>query len=240
VAGTIFVVDPAGWGASAVSELRGAGFVVMSVSGRVQAERLMRRRPPDHVILVDSPRCRDAAASVQEMMDVVGTELTLVADGRDPERMLEALEAGATDVVPLDCPPHLLLARVRAILRRTGGLPVDIDAPITNGELTLYPDERRVCVRGREIRLTPIECALLHTLMRDPGVVYAREDLLDAIWGTRGPALERTIDAHIWKLRRKIEPEAGHPRYIFSVQGLGYRFRRPEAPEHQHIEARAG
>jgi two-component system alkaline phosphatase synthesis response regulator PhoP len=229
VAGTVYFIDPVGWSRDAATELRGAGFVVLSVPERDAATRLIRRRPPDHLVLVDPHGSADTPAFVQDLVESAGSPVTVVADGENEEQLLGTLEAGAADVVPLDCRPNLLLARIRAVLRRTGGLPPRADEPITLDDVTLGPGERCVRTRGGEVHLTPIETAVLHLLMQDAGVVYTRGDLLDAIWGSRDQALERTIDAHIWKLRRKIEPQAGQPQYIYSVQGLGYRFRRPEA-----------
>ncbi|MHB8577551.1 MAG: winged helix-turn-helix domain-containing protein, partial [Dehalococcoidia bacterium] len=120
------------------------------------------------------------------------------------------------------------VARVRAQLRRAGGLPERAQRQISIGDVTVEEELHRVLVRNRQVHLTPLEFSLLYTLMRDPGVVYSREDLLDSVWGSRDVAVERTIDAHIWKLRRKIEAQGGAPRHILCVPRLGYRFRRPD------------
>jgi DNA-binding response OmpR family regulator len=242
MSGTVYFLDPSNWSAGAAARLREAGFVVRRVPDRGQAERLMRRRPPDHVVVVVSPDEREPAALVEDLIGSAGSaeaSLTLVQDLDDEELLYAAFAAGADDVVPPDCSPELLVARIRAVLRRTGALPEAEPRPVSIGAVTLDPQHRRVSAGGRQVHLTPLEFALLHTLMRDPGVVYSREDLLDAIWAGRDIAVERTIDAHVWKLRRKIEPDAAHPCYIRSVPGLGYRFVRPDAVTAGRVPAMA-
>jgi len=154
--------------------------------------------------------------------------LAVVTSQADEPRFLAGFAAGASDVVPSDCAPDVFVARLRAVFRRVGDLPAEPDRAIEIGEVRAEPRTERVFVRGSAVHLTRLEFALLVTLMRDAGVVYSRKDLLDSVWGTRDVALERTVDAHIWKVRRKLAMNAASPAYIVSVPRLGYRFRRTE------------
>ncbi|HEY7296121.1 MAG TPA: response regulator transcription factor [Dehalococcoidia bacterium] len=224
----IHIIDPSSWSDRAVPLLRQAGFVTLHVDTRDAAERLIRRRPPDHVIAVDATPRLDAVEATRWLTAATSAPITVVIRGEDERRALSCFGAGADDVVPEDCPMRVLIARLRAVLRRVGAPAGEDIGPVAIGEIRVEPDSHQALVRGRPVHLTPLEFALLHALMRDPGVVYTREDLLDAVWGARDMAVERTIDAHVWKLRRKIASQGGHPDHIVSVPHFGYRFRRPD------------
>lgn len=228
MAGTVYIVDPTSWSHSVIGALRRVGFVVLRVEDQEAAGRLLRRRPADHIVVVDDPARLDALALAPWLCECAGSLLTIVTDSRNESRFLAGFTVGADDVVPPDCAAEVFVARVRALLRRTGNEPQEASCRISIGDITVEEESRQVLVRQRPVHLTPLEFSLLHTLMRDPGVVYSREDLLDSVWGSRHLAEERTIDAHIWKLRHKIERDAGRPRHIVSVPRLGYRFRRPD------------
>lgn len=228
MAGTVYILDQTNWSDGIVDRLRAGGLMALRVRDQDEAERLIRRRPPDQVIVVESQPGLDALAMLSWLRGFTEALIAIVPDGSDDGRILAGFDAGADDVVPPDCDPAVLVARIRSLLRRVGWLPPETGPRITIGDVTVDTGMHRVLVRQRPVHLTPLEFALLHTLMRDPGVVYSREDLLDFVWGSRDLAVERTIDAHIWKLRRKIEPNAGHPSHIVSVPRLGYRFRRPD------------
>lgn len=231
----ICLVDASNWSERAVPTLRQAGFVTLRVDTREAAERLVRRRPPDLVIAVDTPPALDALDATRWLLEANTSPVTVIIRGTDERRALGCFAAGADDVVPDDCASRVLVARVRAVLRRVGAPICDGAGPVAIGEIRVEPESHRALVRGRPVHLTPLEFALLHALMRDPGVVYTREDLLDAVWGARDMAVERTIDAHVWKLRRKIASHGGHPEHIVSVPHFGYRFRRPD--EAQALQA---
>jgi DNA-binding response OmpR family regulator len=230
MAGTVQFVDESAWSETIARAMREAGFVVLRASGAEGSERLLRRRLPDLVFVVESGRV-DALRTTRWLRQMCSASLTIVMPAATEERLLAAFTAGADDVVPPDIAPPVLVARSRSLLRRLG-----VDAPpagtaIAIGDVTLDPARQRVLIRDRAVHFSPLEYALLLTLMRDPGVVYSREDLLDAVWGSREIGVERTVDAHVWKLRRKIERHGGCPEHIESVRHLGYRFRRPSELE---------
>jgi DNA-binding response OmpR family regulator len=227
MAATVYILDQTDWSDGVVTRMRARGLFALRVQNQYDFERLLRRRPPDEAIVVESLPNVDAFRMLDWLRDQTDALIGVVPDG-DDERSLELFDAGADDVVKREGDPGVIVARVRSLLRRTGGLTAESGPRITIGEVTIDAISRSTCVGQRDVHLTPLEFSILHTLMRDPGVVYSREDLLDFVWGSRDLAVERTIDAHIWKLRRKIESHGGQPRHIVSVPRLGYRFRRPD------------
>lgn len=148
--------------------------------------------------------------------------IVLTAKVEETERVL-GLELGADDYVTKPFSPRELVARVRAVLRRSGQ-----SAPragvLRAGNITLDREAHLVTVDGSTVDLTPSEFDLLSTLMATPGRAFSRLELLDRIQGTAYEGYERTIDVHVKNLRAKIEKDAHKPRYIETVYGVGYRF----------------
>ena len=134
------------------------------------------------------------------------------------------LELGADDYVVKPFSPKELVARVRAVLRRSGVATNAGGSPIHVGDVRIDPARLRVTAGDRSIELTPTEFQLLATLAREPGRVFTRGQLLDAIHGVAFASYERAIDAHVKNIRRKLEPEPARPRYVLTVHGVGYRF----------------
>lgn len=137
------------------------------------------------------------------------------------------LELGADDYVTKPFGVQELIARVRAVLRRTGR-PASLPDVLRSGDIVLDRAGRTVRVRGRAVELTPSEFELLETFMLSPGRAFARLDLLESVSGDAYEGYERTIDVHIRNLRTKIEAEPSSPRYIQTVYGMGYRFSAEE------------
>lgn len=137
------------------------------------------------------------------------------------------LELGADDYVTKPFGVQELIARVRAVLRRTGR-PASLPGVLRSGDIVLDRAGRTVRVRGRAVELTPSEFELLETFMLSPGRAFARLDLLESVSGDAYEGYERTIDVHIRNLRTKIEAEPSRPRYIQTVYGMGYRFSAEE------------
>jgi DNA-binding response OmpR family regulator len=201
--------------------LERAGFgVSIAHDGR---EALMRARTerPDLVIL-------DLGLPALDGLDVTrqlrrdGDLPILMLTARDDEAdRVAGLELGADDYVTKPFSPREVVARVRAILRRRGG--PSGDAVIRVGSLEVDPARMRVTVDGRGVEVTATEFALLTALARQPGRVYTRSQLLDAIHGTAFESYERAIDAHVKNLRRKLEPDPHRPRLLLTVHGVGYR-----------------
>ena len=137
---------------------------------------------------------------------------------------LLGLELGADDYLTKPFSPRELVARIRAVLRRTERSTATDDADrIRVGDLVLDLPRMRTEVAGTAIDLTPTEFTLLATLARQPGRIFTRSQLLDALHGVAFESYERAIDSHIKNLRRKLEPEPRRPRYVLTVYGVGYR-----------------
>jgi DNA-binding response OmpR family regulator len=134
------------------------------------------------------------------------------------------LELGADDYVVKPFSPKELVARVRAVLRRTESATAGGPEMLRAADVEVDSVRMRVSVAGRPVQLTPTEFELLKTLVRQPGRVFTRGQLLDAVHGVAIESYERAIDAHVKNLRKKIEPLPGRPRYLLTVHGIGYRF----------------
>ncbi|MEI6779112.1 MAG: response regulator transcription factor, partial [Chloroflexales bacterium] len=135
------------------------------------------------------------------------------------------LELGADDYVTKPFGMHELLARIRAVLRRTSPEITAPDELLRVGDLALDKATRGVSAGDRAITLTPSEFELLAILMESPGRVFTREQLLERLQGNDYEGVERTIDVHIRNIRKKMEPDPAQPRYVETVFGVGYRCR---------------
>ena len=148
--------------------------------------------------------------------------IVLTARGDESDRIV-GLELGADDYMVKPFSPKELVARIRAVLRRVEARPAP-DDEITRGDLMIDIPRMRVSRGGETIDLTPTEFQLLLAMAREPGRVFTRSHLLDVIHGVVIESYERAIDAHIKNIRRKLEPDSSHPRYVQTVHGVGYRF----------------
>ena len=218
---TILIVDDEPRIAAIAGDyLRHAGFsVVTAETGAAGLERMRSVRPALVVLDLRLPDMDgiDVARALRAVSNVPIVMLTARAEESD--RLL-GLDAGADDYVVKPFSPRELVARVRAVLRRSGAETVDV---ITLGDLTL--DKGRLTVsRGRErVELTATEFDLLATLAARPGRLFTRAQLLDAIRGSDAESFERAIDAHVKNIRRKIERDPRNPRYLLTVYGVGYK-----------------
>ncbi|MGL4613955.1 MAG: phosphate regulon transcriptional regulator PhoB [Shewanella sp.] len=146
--------------------------------------------------------------------------IMLTARGEEEDKV-KGLEVGADDYITKPFSPKELVARIKAVLRRSA--PTLLEEPIDIQGLLLDPVSHRVSVRDTVLDMGPTEFRLLHFFMTHPERVYSREQLLDNVWGTNVYVEDRTVDVHIRRLRKAIE-ESGHDRLIQTVRGAGYRF----------------
>ncbi len=222
----LLIEDDVAVAAGVVDGLRNSGFQVLHVAtGTEGAAKALEPDGPDLVLLdlglpdVDGyDVCRTIRASSQVPI--------IVISARDDEiDRVVGLELGADDYVTKPFGIRELVARMRAVTRRTGA-----DAPAGKspdvqhlGPLTLDRRSQRVHVDGEEIALTATEFELLSVLAEDPGAVYRRTELLERVWSTSLYVTPKTVDAHIAAVRRKI----GHPDWIEAVRGVGFRLETP-------------
>jgi two-component system alkaline phosphatase synthesis response regulator PhoP len=148
--------------------------------------------------------------------------IMLTARVEEVDRLI-GLELGADDYVVKPFSPRELVARARAVLRRTQAVPRRTGS-LVHGRLKLDLDRHLCTVEGQSVDLTPSERAILETLMSHRGIVLTRTQLLDLALGDEFGGYERTIDVHIRNLRRKLEPDPANPAYILTVFGVGYKF----------------
>jgi two-component system alkaline phosphatase synthesis response regulator PhoP len=154
--------------------------------------------------------------------------LTARADEND---MLQGFEAGTDDYLIKPFSPKVLVARVKALLRRSGAETHDsADSCLSLGALQLSPKSREVRVSGREIELTSKEFDLLHVLAEHPGWVYTREELLESVWGYTYLGDSRLVDVHIANLRKKLGDDPNDATFIRTVRGVGYKSQPPTPP----------
>lgn len=151
--------------------------------------------------------------------------IILTAKGDEADKV-EGLDVGADDYITKPFSLAEFKSRVKAAMRR-GGLrsPASTGETITAGDLVIDTDRRKVRVRGKDASLTFIEFEILVTLARQPGRVVSRKELLEEIWGASGFRSPRTVDVHMRHLREKLEKNPKKPEYLFTVRGVGYRFR---------------
>jgi DNA-binding response OmpR family regulator len=200
-----------------------AGFEVTVVGNGAAALASIRGDRPDLLVLDLGLPGMDGLDVARELRRTSTTPIVmLTARGEESDRIV-GLELGADDYLVKPFSPKELVARVRAVLRRASGTTVGAEILRAGGVEVDLP-KMRARVQGRTVELTPTEFQLLTTFVREPGRVFTRGQLLDALHGVTIDSYERAIDAHVKNLRRKIEPEAGRPRYVLTVHGVGYRF----------------
>jgi two-component system alkaline phosphatase synthesis response regulator PhoP len=203
--------------------LQHAGFEVVVAGDGESALASARGRRPDLVLLDLGLPGRDGLDVARELRRSSNVPIVmLTARGEETDRIV-GLELGADDYVVKPFSPKELVARVRAVLRRTALAATE---PETYRVADVEVDGRtmRVSVGDRRVDLTPTEFSLLVALISEPGRVLTRGQLLDAVHGVAIDSYERAIDAHVKNIRKKIEPSPGKPRYLLTVHGVGYRF----------------
>lgn len=208
--------------------LEHGGFSVLAAGDGPSALAAAHAHRPDLVVLdlgLPGLDGLDVAKALRRGSSVPIVMLTARDDELD--RIL-GLELGADDYVTKPFSPRELVARVRAVLRRVERT----DEPgelVRVADVTIDTARMRVTAGDRQVELTPTEFELLATLARQPGRIFTRGQLLDAIHGVAFESYERAIDTHVKNLRRKLEPDPRRPRYLLTVYGVGYRFADDEA-----------
>ena len=205
--------------------LRRDGHKVISTGDGLEGLRLAREARPDLVVLdLMLPRL-DGIELCRTLREESEVPVVMVTARVGQEDILTGLDLGADDYVPKPFSPRELAARIRAVLRRTMRDAVHKgSAEIKHDDVIVDLHRRSVYVDGDKVSLTATEFRLLVMLIKEAGRTFSREQIIDSVFGYDFDGFDRTVDAHIANLRRKLAVGPGKPRYIQTVYGIGYRF----------------
>jgi DNA-binding response OmpR family regulator len=196
--------------------------VLLVGDGRTALEQARSRRP-DLVVLDVMMPLVDGMDVCRILRSESKVPILLLTARSTEDDLLLGLDVGADDYITKPYSPRELTARVRALLRRAGTVTAGNQKVLRVGELEIDGGRFEVRVAGRPIVLTAKEFGILEVLAAEPGRVFTRAQIIDRAFGFDHYVLERTVDAHVMNLRRKIEADAAEPRYVQTVYGRGYR-----------------
>jgi two-component system alkaline phosphatase synthesis response regulator PhoP len=221
---TVLVVDDEARIVTLVRDyLERAGFHVLTARDGEMAMTVARVEQPDLIILDLMLPGVDGLDVCRRLRRESGVPIIMLTARVEESDRIVGLELGADDYVTKPFSPGELVARVRATLRRVTG-EVGPATTLRVGDVELDTASLEATVAGEPVDLTPTEFQLLATLVRQPGRIFSREQLLEALHGLAFEGYDRSIDSHIKNLRRKIEPNPRQPCYLQTVYGVGYRF----------------
>jgi two-component system alkaline phosphatase synthesis response regulator PhoP len=203
--------------------LERAGFKVAIAGNGADALAFARAKRPDLIVLDLGLPMMDGLDVTRALRKQSNVPIIMLTARVDESDKLIGLELGADDYVTKPFSPKELVARVRAIFRRIDAAPERGDI-IRAGDVTLDKRKLQVSAGTRSVDLTSTEFELLATLASQPGRVFTRAQLLDAIRGVEVDSFDRAIDAHVKNVRRKLEADPKRPRYVLTVHGVGYKF----------------
>jgi DNA-binding response OmpR family regulator len=204
------------------------GYRVVAARDGEEALRLFESEPVDLVVLDIMLPKLDGLEVCKRLRAESSVPIIMLTARDDEFDTVLGLELGADDYITKPFSIREFRSRVRALLRRAGSTRHDpSEEPISSGGLSLDPDRRVATLDGRELDLTYVEFELLRTLVAQPGKVFSRRALLQAIWGDSAYREPRTIDVHVRHLREKVEQDPSEPELILTVRGAGYRLRGP-------------
>jgi DNA-binding response OmpR family regulator len=205
------------------------GFRVVSARDGEEALIRFAEEPVDLVVLDIMLPKLDGLEVCKRLRSESSVPIIMLTARDDEFDTVLGLELGADDYITKPFSIREFRSRVRALLRRAGAPRRDAmpSEPLVAGTLSLDPDRREVRVDGRSLELTYVEFELLKTLVAQPGKVFSRRALLQAIWGDSAYREPRTIDVHVRHLREKVEQDPSEPKLILTVRGAGYRLREP-------------
>jgi len=201
-----------------------AGFEVITCSDGTRAVELVRQQAPALMVLDLMLPGLNGFEVCREVRQESAVPIIMLTARATEDDTLKGLGLGADDYLTKPFSPRELVARVQAVLRRNG-----LTGSQRVADLEIDRDRRTVSVAGRPVDLTATEFDLFNLLVRSPGRVFSRAQLVEHLRQGDDDVLERTVDAHIMHLRQKIEPDRANPRYLVTVYGVGYRFNEKPA-----------
>lgn len=200
------------------------GYRVLSAYDGRKALELARSAHPGLIILDLMLPQVDGLDICRILREESSVPIIMLTAKTTEEDKLAGLDLGADDYMTKPFSPRELVARVRTVLRRASPTQDNGPAELEFGELVIDFVRYQARLAGLAVHLTPKEFSLLSTLSRQPGRVFTRLELLEQVFGFDYQGFERTVDVHVMNLRKKIEPDPAHPRYVQTVYGIGYRF----------------
>ncbi len=207
--------------------LQRAGLAVTTANDLERAMKSWQERPADLILLAVSGDPLLAARRVRAETEV---PLVEIVDQASEDLHYDLLEARTDLVIPRPFSVRLLIAQVRALMRRAGNVPLSSLSPLSVGGLTLDPATQQVTLAGQEPRrLTHLEFRLLHNLMIHHGQILPTEIIVERVWGYSGRGDKELVRGLVSRLRAKVEPDPRNPHYILTLPGVGYSFNPEEA-----------
>ena len=204
------------------------GFTTHVARTAAEGVELGMRLRPDLVLLDVGLPDGSGFDVCRELRAASAVPIIIVSARGDEADRIVGLELGADDYVVKPFSAREVIARIRAVLRRTSAPTRPADGPLEVGGVRLDPARRSVTVDGEPIELSRKEFELLALLLREAGTVVPRERLIDEVWDTNWFGSTKTLDVHVSGLRRKLGDDAGEPRYLHTVRGVGFRFSGPD------------
>lgn len=206
------------------SYLESEDYSVLEANDGEQAVRLTREQSPDLVVLDVGMPVRDGIEALREIRTFSDVYVVMLTARAEEVDKLIGLSVGADDYLTKPFSPRELVARIKAVLRRQRASTATTDDALVFATLTVDQARRQVTVAGSPVELTTLEFDLLAALAAQPGRVFSRRQLIEAIWGWDYYGDERVVDVHIRKLRKALGDDATEPTIIGTVRGVGYKF----------------
>ena len=195
-------------------------FRVTAVADGIAMQEVIARQVVDLVVLDLKLQTEDGMALARRLRDESAIPIIMLTGRREEADRVMGLELGADDYLTKPFSPRELLARIRAVLRRASAL----ERVIRFGDVEVDLDRRLITRRGQEVNLTRQEYNLLTYFLNNTDRALSRDAILNAVWGFESYPYTRTVDAHVVRLRQKLEPNPATPRHVLTIHGLGYRF----------------
>jgi len=179
--------------------------------------------PVDLIFIVLENDQKNSTVAIKQLRGHTVVPIIVITDPQTESQEISLLEAGVDLIISRPYGFRLLLARIRALLRRTAGMPFHSLPTMTQGDLVLDPSNRTVRVgKGESQRLTQLEFRLLYTLMTYPGQIIQTENIVEQVWGYSGEGNRELVRGLVQRLRSKVEPDKRNPQYILTEKGIGY------------------
>ena len=207
--------------------LAAEGFEPVIAGDGLAALRRAREHDPDVILLDIGLPGLDGFEVCRALRKETAAPIIVVSARGDEVDRIVGLEMGADDYLAKPFSPRELVARLKAILRRSGAEPPSPRKRRMVGELSVDADRREVTIGGEPVRLKPREFDLLWLFVRNEGHVFTRDQLIEAVWGFDFEGDPRTVDVHVRRIRRALRDPATSSRYLHTVHGLGYKFTAP-------------